>query len=257
MPEDVKSELSAFQPTAANDSIKLDLKVVLPDGALVSLEVHRWSTGAMLRQLLETVCQVRAGDVKVILDSGGESPAKSLDDGATLEAQGMSHGSQLRVQRLAGLPPSSEAGKAALHESLSRHGKLSYYQAERTSHSSGAARVELDKTVKPSFTWADDGASVKVFIDAAEERRMVQTVSRLKAAGMVDAVSARFEKDSLDFTVQDCEADGALRFQLAIHNLSDPIVPDRCKWRMSSDEQRITISLRKADPAKRWFSLHR
>lgn len=250
-----------------SSSSLLGLRVVPPDGlgAAVAILVDRRATGLELKERLRYVAKALPEDQVLRWSppppggSPGASPAE-ISDEATLEVQGVVDGAQVLVQQLRPLPES------ALRESLARHGQLSYCRTARADprfasvgggggsvpEAGGAPRrlaeapggssavTEIDVA---GHSWADDGKTVKVYVDAIQDARAVAAAGRSR-------VRADFRERGFSLTIEE----DVRRFVLRVPSLHREVVPQQCKFRVS-EGQRITVSLKKADQDFKWFSL--
>jgi len=197
--------------------------------------------------------------------SGPEGGKVLLQDDALVAAQ---DGAALVLKRKV---LNWEIKKATKTESVERHGRLSYYHTDRAGDvvppelrvAAGGAPVmlemkEADKAVHiENFTWANDGASVKVFIDADHEPRAVVGAGD----GKSDRLRLEFpEAYGFRLTIVEPEEDdgfgivGGRTYVLNVRDLYKEILPDKCKIRVSTGK-RITITLKKLDDRHNWYTL--
>eukprot|EP00747_Dinoflagellata_sp_TGD_P221281 gnl/TRDRNA2_/TRDRNA2_93133_c1_seq1.p1 gnl/TRDRNA2_/TRDRNA2_93133_c1~~gnl/TRDRNA2_/TRDRNA2_93133_c1_seq1.p1 ORF type:complete len:135 (-),score=38.12 gnl/TRDRNA2_/TRDRNA2_93133_c1_seq1:154-525(-) len=103
----------------------------------------------------------------------------------------------------------------------------------------GTAAVQIQK-----WSWADDGKSAKVYIDAEQEPRPL-------AAAASGKIEVDFQEKSFQLRI----IDGTQKFQLAVPYLYMPIVPEKSSFRLGGEGKRITVSLRKVESEHTWFML--
>lgn len=267
---------------------QLRLSIEPPDeGApLLSLSVESRCTGAALKELVSRHL-AKTPPEEQLLYFRSPTGKVLLDDERLLVEQGVEDGAQVLVRRrfLSG-------ASSAAPEAVARRGRLSYYNTSRSSHLvvpeelrvvSGGEPVLLERRPANTevqierFTWANDGHSVKVFIDVAEEPRAL----RAAGDGRPSRVSLEFPEPygfrlvvrapeaapeaALEAAPEEAPAEaqegqaasghrGGSTFVLSVSNLYKELLPGQCKVRMREGE-RITVSLRKLDAAHAWFTL--
>mmetsp|Transcript_59219 Transcript_59219/g.152355 ORF Transcript_59219/g.152355 Transcript_59219/m.152355 type:complete len:261 (-) Transcript_59219:251-1033(-) len=193
-----------------------------------------------------------------------------LQDDALLASAGVGDEAVVRLKRKV---LNWEFAKGTKTESVARRGRLSYYHTDRAGDTvpeelrvaSGGEPVrlesetrEVDRAVRiKEFTWADDGASVKVFIDVDQETRAVVGAGD----GKQDRLRLEFP-EAYAFRLVICEPEeddgfglsGGKTYVLDVSHLFKEILPDKCKVRVSQGK-RITVTLKKLDANTRWFTL--
>lgn len=243
----------------ALDAGIIRVEVESSGGTLTALKVDKICTGGVLKQLLEPVCKIPAQDqVLECAGTTGGNTSTELFDAKTMEAQGVEDGARIRVRRRPMGKPSSTSETSASQESISRHGRLSYYHNNREDAAfdpalriaAGGDPVRLaevsgsDTSVPIAYwSWSDDGKTVKIYIEADQEPRAVAAAER-------ESPETDFTQDSFRLTVND---DGR-SFVLFVQHLHHDIHPRQSKVRVSAGK-RITVVLQKLDPAYQWFRL--
>jgi len=236
---------------------RLGLRVHPPDGgALVSVVVSKLCTGEALKEKLQYIAKALPEDQVLHFQNSSEgASAVELLDESTLEVQGVQSGALITIDRTKAAPDS------ASQESISKHGKLSYYHTYREDPrfttemtvQGGGPPVKLQTDAKivdairiDKYTWADDAKNVKIFIEADAEPRAVKAAGD-GTGGKVDTV---FQELSFVLLIN---AEGR-KFKLEVPKLYNAINPKECKFRVS-EGKRITVTLRKADTMNSWFTL--
>jgi len=234
---------------------KLRLSVLPPNGGNpVAVQVDKLSSGRALKEQLFYITKASPDQLFQFRNSA-DGELTELRDVGTLEVQGVSDGATISAQRT-GDDGDAEKDAKAFQDSISRHGRLSYFHTNRKGEPERIAEggvpvklatVEVDSVVRISnFTWADDGKNVKVYVEADQEPRAVNAAKDGKGG----QVRHEFDPSSFTLTVVD---DGR-SFELRVPNLYREITPRECKCRVS-EGKRITVTLRKTDEDHMWFSL--
>merc|ERR1712060_66265 len=185
---------------------------------------------------------------------GSASSRIEIDDNTTLEVQGVLNGAVITIEQLKVAPDS------ASKDSIEKHGRLSYYHkadprfASEHSVQVGGDPVALGSASRVDnivgierYTWADDGKSVKVFIDVAEEPRVLAAAGDGKQGNM----DVSFQESGFCLTVLE---EGGRKFILNVPKLNMEIIPGQSKFRVSAGK-RITLTLKKDNEFHHWFSL--
>lgn len=236
---------------------ELSLKIYPPDGGdAVSMTVSKLSTGGMLKQRVQYIARAMPEDQVLRFRNDAEGAEEVVvDDDTTLEVQGVQSGAVITIEQVKAAPCS------ASQNSISKHGKLSYYHtyredprfsAEQSVQKGGEpVRLEASASIESDirivkYTWADDAKNVKVFVDAEEEPRAV------KAAG--DGKGSRVNPDFQEQGFRVAIQDEGRRFVLEVPKLYEKISPKDCKVRVS-EGKRITVTLRKQDTEHTWYML--
>eukprot|EP00928_Gymnodinium_smaydae_P094928 TRINITY_DN8062_c0_g5_i1.p2 TRINITY_DN8062_c0_g5~~TRINITY_DN8062_c0_g5_i1.p2 ORF type:complete len:204 (+),score=59.74 TRINITY_DN8062_c0_g5_i1:69-680(+) len=185
-------------------------------------------------------------------------------------------------EEVAGAVPSTGADdKSKVKESIEAKGSNSYYYAHAKPKEdlSAAKRIEGDgtrqladidggpaKLEKPDewlaqvadeeekkveqihwredYAWGDDGAKVKVYVEFPPGSLKKPEVR----------VSSRFDRKQFELTVTGLEG-GPQGVRNGVHELSHPILPEKCSHRVSAEKGRITVTLVKENPEESWASL--
>jgi len=239
---------------------QLHLQVRGPeDGTeLKILTIERSSTGAGVKQQVQYLFLVNPDEQLLYFANRPEDKLVLLDDVESLAAQGVANDAQITVKRK--LQNWTLPEGLASKENIERHGRLSYYHANRHDPdvpeelriASGGEPVklstaEIDNVIMiTQYTWADDGKSVKVYIDAQQEPRVV-------AAAWTDGqVNAEIDFQPRSFCLK--VPDKTREFVLNIPKLYKEIVPSSSKIRVGQGKK-ITISLKKVEEGHEWFML--
>lgn len=237
---------------------QLNLKVAPPDGgAAVVVLVDKICTGTALKERVQYIAKAAPQDQILYFENGQGSSVSSrieIEDNTTLEVQGVESGALITIEQLKAAPES------ASKDSIEKHGRLSYYHradprfASEHSVQVGGDPVSLGSASRidnivgiERYTWADDGKSVKVFIDVAEEPRVLAAAGDGKRGN----VDVSFQEAGFCLTVAE---EGGRKFILNVPKLSMEIIPGQSKFRVSAGK-RITLTLKKVNEFHHWFTL--
>lgn len=264
----------AAQVAQEAQASQLCLQVVFPvkdrpEGEVEKSTQHvdKECTGAAFKHRLQYITQMGPDDQLLYFQNDHATDSKVLlDDEMTMEAHGVKDGALITVRRKVLNWKFGEGQGSKQH--IARHGRLSYYHANRHDPdlpedlkiALGGEPVRLQTAeeahIEPEaekvgriekFSWANDGKSLKVFIDAAENPRTLAAASAKGAK-----VDLQCEQRGFRMTV---EGVGGEKFELNVPNLYMDIAPRLSKVRVS-EGKKITVSLRKVDEEHDWYMLH-
>eukprot|EP00444_Apocalathium_aciculiferum_P025495 CAMPEP_0183438794 /NCGR_PEP_ID=MMETSP0370-20130417/77607_1 /TAXON_ID=268820 /ORGANISM="Peridinium aciculiferum, Strain PAER-2" /LENGTH=254 /DNA_ID=CAMNT_0025627093 /DNA_START=17 /DNA_END=778 /DNA_ORIENTATION=- len=238
----------------------LSLKVIGPKGGqAATMEVGAGITGKELKGLLPDIAGMEPDCMSLLFQNGSRNSVKLiLEDSKTLEEQGVKDEATITVR-----PAEQHAvarSDSFLRQSIAKNGTSSYYYAhanekalpaehryvyggepaklEELSPEDAAAaqpQAALAQAIS-SYSWADEGDFVCIYISAEGE------VAAVVAAGdgKDGQVNVEFGTKSMELKIRGSPRD----FALALRGLENEIVPEECKYRVSTGK-RVTLKLKK------------
>merc|ERR1712048_1004914 len=103
-----------------------------------------------------------------------------------------------------------------------------------------------------TFSFSDEGDKVKIYIEFPESLKSAKfehSFGRFSATFLAHAPSAVV----YGFRIK--EQDGWILEHERKDGFAHEIVPEECKHRLSSNGQRVTLTLAKKDPKEKWYEL--
>lgn len=174
---------------------------------------------------------------------------------------------------------SSELRKSALRASKEKAGEFSYYYCQeehkgfpadavirqedplKRADGLGPKKLEDEKVGKTlvmenvkwidSMSFSDEGAHVKVYIEFPESLKDAEITSEFGRFSV--ELLARLPRATYGVRVREIE--GWVLEHERKNGWAHEIVPEKCKHRLSSNGQRITLTLAKKDEKEKWYEL--
>mmetsp|Transcript_65437 Transcript_65437/g.210975 ORF Transcript_65437/g.210975 Transcript_65437/m.210975 type:complete len:254 (-) Transcript_65437:140-901(-) len=246
----------------------LHLTVIPPKGrSHEALSVDPGMTGDGLKLRLQEALGFAAQAQVLHFQNGSRNAAKVLlEDGRPLAEQGVEDGAtvSVRVNEAEVLPENS-----MLRQSIARNGGSSYYYAHANEQELppelryvyGGAPAKLGEAATPeaaapreaparaikSYSWADEGDTVCIYVSAEAEAEALEAAGD----GGGGRVTADFGPRSVELKVRGAAGD----FALVLRNLEGEILAEGSRHRVSAGK-RLTLRLRKRNPGT-WTRLVR
>ncbi|CAJ1368559.1 unnamed protein product [Effrenium voratum] len=116
-------------------------------------------------------------------------------------------------------------------------------------------KVEFDNVRwLTTMSFSDDGKAVKVYVDFPEELKDAEITCEWERFGV--ELVARLPSGKL-YGIRVKDAEGWVLEHERKNGWAHEIVPEKCKWRLSSSTPRITLTLMKKDENEKWYELRK